>query len=419
MGADEKDEVRFEPLEDHYARDVGYLDDNDPGNYLFKEGRAKDVPCRFHTGFSGTCWKGSNCPYSHEKYTGGYFARDYPELALAASAQREATCITRLAPKPDLDPETVFMCRVTHIVNPSDFYVVPIDGCSCFCTKVEEKIKAFQLVDEKEPIFSMPSQTNEQLEAYTYGFNCLEIPKWVSAQVQPDIAPAPIIHQPGQLHTFLQSGQRYRKYQSDVYFPKSELVAVKVRAEWMRAVVLFFIERDIKKFGMSQVHVQLLDTGEKLTLSCKDVCRLPEKFCNTPAAAFRCCIFGFSPVICWNKAAVESFKELIENRELKLIVKEAAYRNSASLVKNTPNVARLLVVIDGKLTDVSQALIEKGFGLKWNPFPFRPFVKQIVNPLDYFIQHPPPKPGGLPDRTVEIENDRLQFFDVYSYKKLG
>lgn len=43
------------------------------GGQFFERG-TKDTPCKFHDGFSGRCWKGSLCPYSHAMYTGGKFA---------------------------------------------------------------------------------------------------------------------------------------------------------------------------------------------------------------------------------------------------------------------------------------------------------------------------------------------------------
>lgn len=41
----------------------------------FNERRTEDVPCKFHDGFSGTCWKGAKCFHGHKKYTGGVFAK--------------------------------------------------------------------------------------------------------------------------------------------------------------------------------------------------------------------------------------------------------------------------------------------------------------------------------------------------------
>lgn len=40
-----------------------------------KNEKSKDIPCKFHDGFSGSCWKGSNCPYGHETFSGEKFAQ--------------------------------------------------------------------------------------------------------------------------------------------------------------------------------------------------------------------------------------------------------------------------------------------------------------------------------------------------------
>lgn len=38
----------------------------------------RKIPCKFHNGISGKCWKGADCQYGHQIYTGGVFSERIP-----------------------------------------------------------------------------------------------------------------------------------------------------------------------------------------------------------------------------------------------------------------------------------------------------------------------------------------------------
>lgn len=69
----------WDPMMQDYLGDMGGQSDtprmNATGLSALKEKSIKDTPCKFHDGFSGSCWKGSSCMYSHKPYTGGEFSK--------------------------------------------------------------------------------------------------------------------------------------------------------------------------------------------------------------------------------------------------------------------------------------------------------------------------------------------------------
>ncbi|CAL8115566.1 unnamed protein product [Orchesella dallaii] len=287
ISIDEKEDnegalLLYEPLEADHALDIGLLREDDPaadvtGKSLFKEDRTKDVPCRFHNGFSQTCWKGSTCPYSHDLYTGGVFAQKHPDIAMAASARREATPLARLPPKPILGKETQILCRITNIESPSEFYIEPLNGANCFCARVREEHQQ----DTEEKRKEKAQSGNYQLEVYDYGFGCMELPQGIGTEEQQHALPTkPLLDL---LQNFLHTGLNYRKYQTDRYIPEVELVAVKINMKWMRGLVLWITEDD-KRGATLQLRVQLLETGEKVFVKVKNVCKLPDKFTTLPAS---------------------------------------------------------------------------------------------------------------------------------------
>ncbi|CAL8116969.1 unnamed protein product [Orchesella dallaii] len=424
---DDEDNLLFNPLEADHALDIGLLREDDPaadatGKSLFKEGRAKDVPCRFHNGFSQKCWKGSNCPYSHDLYTGGVFAQKYPDVAMAASARREVTPLTRLPPKPIMGKETQILCKITHIESPSEFYIEPLNGganANCFCERVREEHQQGRQEEQKEKV----PTGNYQQEVYDFGFGCMELPQGIGTEEEQlqSFTPKPLLDL---LQNFLHGGLNYRKYQTDGYIPKVELVAVRINMKWMRALVLGVMEGDVTKHGALRLRVQLLETGEKVCVSVKDVCKLPEKFTTLPPAAFRCCLFGVSPIwLTWTKKAITCFKEFVENKTILLIVKEGIPDDlNVHVFEKRPYMVKLFVKTnDNQYNDVANNLIRENFGLQWNLLPYRPFVKHEIDLKDLEIfSVSVPKP--LPDHAVGVENKRLlrcSGFTNFNGKKSG
>ncbi|CAL8115570.1 unnamed protein product [Orchesella dallaii] len=422
ISIDEKEDnegalLLYEPLEADHALDIGLLREDDPaadvtGKSLFKEDRTKDVPCRFHNGFSQTCWKGSTCPYSHDLYTGGVFAQKHPDIAMAASARREATPLARLPPKPILGKETQILCRITHIESPSEFYIEPLSGANCFCARVREEHQQ----DTEEKRKEKAKSGNYQLEVYDYGFGCMELPQGIGTEEQKHPLPTkPLLDL---LQNFLHTGLNYRKYQTDSYIPKVELVAVKINVKWMRGLVLWIMEDDVTKHGALQLRVQLLETGEKVCVSVKDVCKLPDKFITLPPSAFRCCLFGISPLgLTWSKRATRDFKELVENKEVILTVKQGIPDDlNVNVFEKRPYMVKLLVKTDGKdHIDVADYLINKFVGLQWNPLLYRPFAKHAVDSKELEVLHVPvAKP--LPDHAVQDENERLGYYGLTKFE---
>lgn len=210
-------------------------------------------------------------------------------MAAGFSRKVTSTC-SALGRKPVLNNDQIFDCQVTHVVDLSEFFVRPtVDGAPCLCSLANSRIKELEMRD-KSIQAAKQGKTEDPMDGYYYGYNAMEMPEGLACDSSSHVTTSSLDSE-NKLSSYLEKGLNYNKLHSLGYIEKVELVAVKVKGKWMRAVVLNVMND--KDCSPICIRVQLLDTGEKLRALPKDVCQLPEMFAKKPAAVITCDVLRF------------------------------------------------------------------------------------------------------------------------------
>lgn len=197
---------------------------------------------------------------------------------MAASARISGVYISTLPKKTSLHKNYEFIGQITHVESPSDFYICykKEGGVPCLCQEIDKWLPLSDDNDE-EVMKGRYCSANPlaALEAYEYGFSAMEYreqDKAYAAELDK------FAEDEEKLQACLNNCLVYKKYQKDSYVPNVEVVAARVNERWKRGIVLWESTEHFGFNGKQRFRVQLLDTGEKLTLDKNDVCQLPLAF---------------------------------------------------------------------------------------------------------------------------------------------
>jgi hypothetical protein len=116
----------WDPMKEMYYSALNFVpfpDDDEPDIATLVGARlGSETPCRFNDGITGTCWKGPNCKYSH------------PIGNLEELRAQPPVILADTLPEKLISPTDANMkVKVSYIINPLDFYVVPMKQFGCIC----------------------------------------------------------------------------------------------------------------------------------------------------------------------------------------------------------------------------------------------------------------------------------------------
>ncbi|CAG7731299.1 unnamed protein product [Allacma fusca] len=262
--------------------------------------------------------------------------------------------IEDLSPKPEGREGMMNVGTVSCVVDPGEFYIFPLKSWECACKDIDTR----SIVNKESLAEHAPP----------------DVPKTTVASFHEMTQELSMFGDKVGLH-------------SDQYRP-GEVVAVKLdtlerdgnpNCCWFRAEVLDPVDDDDDDDTDLEVSGRLVDVGGSFRVSRDRVTRLPESFCYLPPLAYKCSLFGVSPLTHkWTKTAIATFKALAEYQSCFFEVKRTTRKKGGKL-DDDPYEVQILVKLEGVYQDVAHALAEEGLALKWNFTPSRPLVSSTLD----------------------------------------
>ncbi|ODN04905.1 Tudor domain-containing protein 15 [Orchesella cincta] len=303
----------------------------------------KDILCPFNDD-KGGCFKVS-CPYKHVQYSIKVLKK-LPKLRVVCESKSESTRSVDLLPVQVLPAnDCISKVAIPTAFHPGHFYVVPEKGWECQCK-------------------SQATTTEEHSKVN--GFDDLEF-----------------------LLTALQNRFKTRPFTNQhSEYVAGELVIVRMFSDdstktFYRGKVLKdsvpISDNEDDIFKPVDVELQLLDYGLRIIKSSKDITCLPAEFCHISPLAYKCELFGVSPIMgSWSSLAMERFKHLVSGHYVIAEVVRTGSSPVYSLGDNSCLVNLYIKSRNGDFIDVAQDLIEAGLGIAWNMYTKRPRLNEIL-----------------------------------------
>ncbi|CAL8109549.1 unnamed protein product [Orchesella dallaii] len=323
---------------------------NDIGKLLTGVGDldVKDVLCPFNDGKTpeGGCFKVS-CPYKHVPYSSKVLKK-LPKLELVSMSKSESTNTIALLPVQKLPADgCISKVAIPTAFHPGHFNVIPDKGWRCLCKVHDESAKEIGHYATVNSFDTLDSLQKAMENHFASGF--------------------------ANNHNTYLAGELVAVRMSSISSTRT-ICRAKVLTD---SASCCDNEDDI--FKPVNLELQLLDYGLRCIKSTLDVSNLPIQFCSISPLAYKCELFGVSPIIgSWSSLAIERFQHLVTHHYVIAEVVRTGSIAAYSLQDPSCLVSLFVKSKNGDFIDVAQDLIEAGLGIEWNMYPKRPNLNELL-----------------------------------------